>query len=123
MQPSDGETTTSQGTTMHTAMKKAVGCSVALVMAAALSIAAHEMTLKGTVAAVEARRIQIKTGEEKQGESPDWFAVDAKTKILRGQTRVTFQAAKIQVGERIVATVDHDVARAIEIRLAAAATK
>ena len=83
---------------------------------------AHQILLKGTVAAVEPTRIQIKTGEEQKGHAPGWVIVNSKTNILRDKTAVTFAAAKIQVGERVAAKVDHDangVMTAVEIRLAA----
>ncbi len=32
---------------------------------------AHEITVQGTVAAIEAKRIQIKTGKEKAGAAPE----------------------------------------------------
>jgi len=97
---------------------------LALVTIAALvaTLSAHEMVLKGTVAAAEPTRIQIKTAEEKRGQTPDWVLIDAKTKILRDKTEVTFAEAKIKVGERAVAKVNHDadgVMKALEIRLAA----
>jgi hypothetical protein len=86
------------------------------------TVLAHEMMLKGTVAATEPTRIQIKTGEEKKGQVPGWVLIDAKTKILRDKTEVTLTEAKIKVGERVVAEVNHDadgVMKALEIRLAA----
>jgi hypothetical protein len=97
---------------------------VAAVLIASIGTAwlgAHTMTLKGTVAAVEPKRIQIKTGEEKKGEAPEWSVIDAKTKIYRDKTVVTFEAAKITVGEKAVVVVDHDANKmtATEIHLAA----
>jgi hypothetical protein len=83
---------------------------------------AHQILLKGTVAAVEATRIQIRTGEESKGHAPAWVIVSSKTIVLRDKTPVTFAAAKIKAGERVVAKVDHDadgVLKALEIRLAA----
>jgi hypothetical protein len=68
---------------------------------------AHEMTVRGTVAAIEPTRIQIKTGEEKAGQSPAWYPIDAKTKIKRGAKTMSFADARIGVDERIVAIVDH----------------
>ena len=88
----------------------------------AVTLSAHPMTIKGTVAAVEKTRIQVKTGDEKPGAKPEWSLINAKTKIMRDQTTVTFAEAKITVGERVVVTVDHDdkgVMTATEIRLAA----
>jgi len=85
-------------------------------------ISAHPSIVKGTVAAVGPKKVQVKTGAEKQGETPAWYAVDAKTKIYRDTTVVSFEDAKIQNGERIVVTVDHEAdgaVRTTEIRLAA----
>ena len=92
-----------------------------LLMSAAL-VRAHEITVKGTVAAVEAARIQVKTGEEKKDAAPTWYAVDAKTKTLRGKTAVPFAQAKIKAGERVVLVVDHGangVLKTLEIHLSA----
>jgi hypothetical protein len=100
-------------------------CSAALAMMClcAAVLMAHEMTIKGTVAAIDKSRIQIKTGEERKGESPAWFAIDAKTKIVRGDKTVTsIDDAKISVGERIVVNVDHQAdgkMKTLEVRLAA----
>ena len=83
---------------------------------------AHEMTIKGTVAAVDKTKIQVKTGEEKKGETPAWYAIDAKTKIMRDKNVVAFDAAGISVGERVVVNVDHQAdgkMKTLEIRLAA----
>lgn len=92
-----------------------VVCSIAPVLA-------HQMTLKGTVAAIEPTRIQVKTGEEKKGETPAWCLINDKTKIFRGKAVVTFEAAKITVDEKVVVLVDHDADNkmtAIEIHVAA----
>ena len=86
------------------------------------TLSAHEMTIKGTVASVDKTRIQVKTGEEKKGESPAWFPIDPKTKIMRDKAVVTFDDAKIAVGERVVVNVDHQAdgkMKTLEIRLAA----
>ena len=107
---------------MATPLKKIGIIATALVALIGTAVVAHPMTFKGTVAAVESKRIQIKTGEEKKGESPEWFEINAKTKIVRGKTTLTFDKAKIAVGERAVVSVDHGadgVMRAVEIRLAA----
>jgi hypothetical protein len=85
-------------------------------------VLAHPMTLKGVVAAVEPTRIQIKTGEEKQGVAPAWCAIDSHTKIFRDKLVVTFAAAKITVNERAVVLTDHGADEklvAVEIHLAA----
>ena len=87
---------------------------------------AHEMTVRGTVAAIEPTRIQIRTGEEKAGQSPAWYPIDAKTKIKRGAKTMSFVDARIGVDERIVAIVDHPTKGPMttkEIRLAAQASE
>ena len=51
---------------------------------------------------------------------PAWYPIDAKTRIMRGKMVVTFEQAKIVVGERVVAIVDHESdskMRTLEIRL------
>lgn len=68
---------------------------------------AHEMTVQGTVVAVETSRIQIKTGKEKAGASPEWYPIGPKTKVKRGKKTVTLAEAKIDVNERAVLIVDH----------------
>lgn len=84
---------------------------------------AHEIIVRGTVAAIEKTRIQIKTGEEKQDQAPAWYPIDAATRIKRGETIVTFEQARIKVDERVVAIVDHPdkgPMKTKEIRLAPA---
>jgi hypothetical protein len=88
----------------------------------AVAVLAHEMTVKGTVAAVEDARIQIKTGQEKAGEQAAWYPIDAKTTIKRGSKTVSLADAKIRPEERVVAIVDHPAKGPLttkEIRLAA----
>ena len=96
--------------------------SVLLVMMIGVRVFAHPMTVKGTVAAIEKSRIQVRTGEEKNGQAPEWSLVDAKTKVMRGARTVTLDQAKVVVGERVVVIADDDakgVMTALEIRLAA----
>jgi hypothetical protein len=107
---------------MSAHVKRIVTVALFLVATTGAGLAAHPMTVKGTVAAIEPKRIQVKTGEEKKGESPEWVVIDAKTKIMRDKTLVTFEQAKIKVGERVVVNADHGadgIMRAVEIRLAA----
>ena len=98
------------------------GISLAMLFASGVLLVAHEMTVKGTVAAIEPTRIQVKTGEEKKNESPAWYLINPKTKIVRDKTSVTRENARIKAGERVVVLVDHDAngkMTALEIRLAA----
>ena len=93
-----------------------------LALALVATVAAHEITVKGTVAGVEPARIQVKTGSEKPGAAPAWYPIDAKTKIKRGDKTVTFTDAHIAVDERVVVIVDHPdkgPMKTTEIRLAA----
>ena len=103
-------------------VKHIVTVALVLIALTGTALLAHPMTVKGTVAAIEPKRIQVKTGEEKKGESPEWVAIDAKTKIMRDKTVVTFEQAKIKAGERVVVNADHGadgIMKAVEIRLAA----
>jgi hypothetical protein len=96
--------------------------AVVLAVGTRALVLAHPMTLKGTVAAVERTRIQVKTGGEKKGDTPTWCAIDDKTKIFRDKTAVTFEAAKIVVSEKVVVLTDHgsdNKITAVEIHLAA----
>jgi hypothetical protein len=95
--------------------------AILAVLATAIPLA-HEMTVQGTVVAVETSRIQIKTGKEKAGASPEWYPIDAKTKIKRGKKTVRLADAKIDANESAVLIVDHPTTGPMvtkEIRLAA----
>ena len=84
---------------------------------------AHEIIVRGTVAAIEKTRIQIKTGEEKKGQAPAWYPIDSGTRIKRGDAIVTFEQARIKADERVVAIIDHPdkgPMKTKEIRLAPA---
>jgi len=96
-----------------------------LVTIAATDLIAHLITFRGTVVKVETTRIQVKAvGEDgKEIPEPMWFAPNEKTKILRGDKRVSLPEAAIKVNERIVVIVDHaddDRMVVVEIRLAEA---
>ena len=93
-----------------------------VVLAMVAVVAAHEITVKGTVARVEPARIQVKTGSEKPGTAAAWYPIDAKTKIRRGEKAVTFSEAHIAVDESVVVIIDHPdkgPMKTTEIRLAA----
>ena len=83
---------------------------------------AHEMTHRGTVQAVESGRVQVQTLDDAGAMAElTWFTVGDETEVRRGDTVVAYEAAAIEIGERIVVIVDHDVdeAMALEVRLAA----
>jgi hypothetical protein len=96
----------------------ALGCWLVV----ATPLAAHEVTYFGTVLAVEAARVHVKTIDEKtRAEDAVWFVVDKDTKVKRGDKTVRYADAKIMKGERIVLIVNHDASTkmlALEIRLA-----
>jgi len=95
---------------------------LSVVVSAALL--AHEVTYMGSVLAVEATKVQVKTVDDKtKKEDTVWFLVDKNTKVKRGDSLVKFVDAKIAKGERIAVTINHDAATknlATEIRLPAA---
>jgi hypothetical protein len=99
--------------------------TVTIVLLAAVWLAApvlaHEMTIQGTVAAIEKTRIQVKTGKEKTGEGPTWYPIGSRTKIKRGKSTIAADKAAIAVNERVVLIVDHTEKGPVilkEIRLA-----
>lgn len=103
-------------------LQRVIVLAVWLGLLAGSPVVAHEMTVQGTVAAIEAQRIQVRTGKEKAGVEPAWYPIDSRTRISRGKTAVTLEAARIQLKERVVVIVDHpDKGPMVtkEIRLAA----
>ena len=109
-----------------TSARRTILLSMALLAtAAAAELAAHLITYRGTVLKVEAARIQVKAVAEDGADIPEplWFVPTEKTKILRGDRRVSLPEAAINAGERIVVIVEHsddDKVTVIEIRLAEA---
>ena len=98
-----------------------VATAAALALLFAVTAIAHEITVRGTVAAIEKTRIQIKTGEEKPNQTPEWYPIDTATKIKRGDKVLTFDQARIKVNERAVVIIDHPdrgPVKTKEIRLA-----
>jgi MoaA/NifB/PqqE/SkfB family radical SAM enzyme len=81
------------------------------------------MTFKGTVLGVEKDTIKINAVDpETKKAALKTFFVDDETKILRGDKVVKFAEARIQKGENITITVDHDLDEELAqiIRLGAA---
>jgi hypothetical protein len=94
-------------------------------MVLSVAVIAHEVIVRGTVAAIEKTRVQIKTGEEKPDQKPEWYPIDNETKIKRGDKIVTFEQARIKVNERAVVIIDHPdrgPVKTKEIRLAPEST-
>lgn len=100
---------------MKTVLLAVVAASV---MAAA--VAAHQVTYKGTVLAVEKATVRVNAIDEKTKKASTMtFQTNKNTKVLRGDALVTLDAARIEKGEKIAVTVDHDLdeTMAIVIRL------
>ena len=99
--------------------------SLCLVVIAATTVPllAHQQTFKGKVLSVGGTSVEVSVVDPKTKKSEAMsFKADAETKVLRGDAVVTFAKAKIQKGENISVTVDHDldIALALVIRLDAA---
>jgi hypothetical protein len=87
----------------------------------ATALVAHQITYKGTVLSAAPKSLRVSVVDEKTKKpAPMTFVLDEETKILRGDTLVTFAAAKIQKGEAAAVTIDHDLdwELAIVVRLA-----
>jgi hypothetical protein len=107
-------------------MDRAIRIGLGIVLTTFLTgvaVSAHEITFQGTVLAVEAARVQVKTVDDtSKKEDTVWFGVNKDTKVKRGDTTVTYADAKIVKGERIAITIDHDAKikmLATDIKLAA----
>lgn len=86
-----------------------VVCSVIVVMAA-VTLAAHNITFKGTALEVSKTSVRVNVVDAKTKKvAPMVFVVDEGTKVLRDDVVVKFAEAKIQKGEPISVTVDHDL--------------
>lgn len=82
----------------------------AIIALAAVTLSAHLITFKGTVLGVEKETIKINAVDpETKKAAPKTFFVDDETKVLRDDKIVKFADAKIQKGENITITVDHDL--------------
>ncbi len=98
-------------------------CALLLSVVAVLPVWAHEETHKGTVIALEKTGVRVNVVDPKTKKTePRLFEIDKETKILRGDTLLTLETAKIVKGEAIAVTVDHDLDEhfALVIRLGAA---
>jgi len=95
----------------------------ALVALASVTLSAHLITFKGTAVEVEKEAVKVNVVDpESKKVTLRTFFVGPETKVLRGDVVVKFAAAKIQKGENITVTVDHDLDEdlAYIIRLGAA---
>ncbi len=87
----------------------AIVCS-AIVAIATVTVSAHLITSKGTVTAVEKESVKVNVVDpESKKITLRTFIVDEETKVLRDDKLVKFADARIQKGENITITVDHDL--------------
>ena len=99
----------------------AVLSAVLVYLAGAVALA-HEVVYTGTVVTVETAKVEVNVlDEDTKKETAMVFTVTDKTKVLRGDTHVSFADAHIQKDERVAVIVDPDESgsEALEIRLAA----
>ncbi len=81
-----------------------------VIAVATVSLAAHNVTFKGTALEADKAGVRVNVVDAKTKKiTPMKFDVDAETKVLRDDVVVTFANAKIQKGEPISVTVDHDL--------------
>jgi hypothetical protein len=74
------------------------------------SVAAHQVTYKGTVVSTEKATVKVTVVDEKTKKPMQiTFKLDKDTKILRGDKVMTLADAAIKKDERIAVTVDHDL--------------
>lgn len=95
---------------------------VAVLALAGAPALAHEVTYKGTVIAVESTTLRVSVIDDATKKaSPMAFAITERTRVYRGDKVVSITQARIQKGERIAVTINHDEPgqKATEIRLAA----
>jgi hypothetical protein len=85
---------------------RSIIAAAALAVLVSAVVSAHAVTYQGTVLAVEAARVQVKTINEKKVTQAVWFAVDKGTLVKRGTKAMKFADAGIAPGERIVVIVD-----------------
>ena len=87
----------------------AIVCS-AIIVIATVTLSAHLITSKGKVTAVEKEAVKVDVVDpETKKVTPRTFIVDEETKVLRDDKLVKFADARIQKGENITITVDHDL--------------
>lgn len=85
-----------------TAVMVALACATTVVLA-------HKVTFKGTVVSATATALKVTVVDEKTKKpSTMAFDMDKETEIFRGAKKMTLAEAKIQAGDTVAVTVDHD---------------
>jgi len=86
-----------------------LGVAVAIA-AATVPLLAHEITFKGTAISADKESVRMAAVDpETKKHKAMKFVVDDLTKVLRDEVEIKFADAKIQKGEPISVTVDHDL--------------
>ncbi len=84
--------------------------AVWLTVPLAASPIAHDIVYKGTVVSVDAKAIRVTVPDEKTKKPVTMaFEHDHETVFLRGEKVVSFAEARIQKGEPIAVTINHDL--------------
>ena len=99
---------------MKAAIRVMVG--VAVVAALVAVVAAKPATFKGTVAAVEAARVQVKLADAKADDAAVWFDVSDKTKVSRAGMHEVFNNIHVKLGESVTIVVNEGDEAGIEYR-------
>ena len=99
-----------------------------LALSIAVPLTAHEVTYKGTVAGVEPNRYSASDGvlarlevNVGNGKRPMVFDITRYTRLWRGNSPVTFEAARIEKDESVAVVFSDEEAEkgALEVRLSA----
>lgn len=92
-----------------TSIIRSVSIAVGICLLTA-SVFAHEVTYKGKVVSTDKTAVKVTVIDAKTKKPMDLtFTVDKDTKVLRGDKAVVFADARIEKGEAIAVTVDHDL--------------
>ena len=69
----------------------------------------HDIVHKGTVVSADAKTLRVSVPDEKTKKPVTMtFEHDRETTILRGEKTVSFAEARIQKGEPVAVTINHD---------------
>lgn len=99
---------------MTSVMRAVLGVVVA--MAVVVGVSAKPATFKGTVALVEAGRVQVKLADAKADDAAVWFDVTDKTKVTRGGMHAVFNNIRVNLGEAVTIVVNEGDEAGIEYR-------
>ena len=102
-------------THMHTTMRWLAAVMVVIALGTTV-VLAHKVTFKGTVVSATATAIKVTVVDAKTKKTSTMaFDMDKETEIFRGEKKLTFAEAKIQAGDAVAVTVDHDTDEALTL--------